>query len=95
MLHRSKLIPELIRQLPDLNEETAHHTAIVLADENLLMPVLTSLPENIGDINITMGYPLKHSLVYTLMKHLMELAEKCICNVLKQSDLVTGMLSAS
>ncbi len=68
-----KLIPELVNQLPDLTEETAHHTAIVLADENLLMPVLTSLPENIGDINITMGYPLKQSLVYTLMKHLMEL----------------------
>jgi CRISPR/Cas system-associated exonuclease Cas4 (RecB family) len=68
-----KLIPELVRQLPDMNEETAHHTAIVLADENLLMPVLTSLPENIGDINITMGYPLRHSLVYTLIKHLMEL----------------------
>ena len=68
-----KLIPEMVNQLPDLTEETAHHTAIVLADENLLMPVLTSLPENIGDINITMGYPLKHSLVYTLMKHLMDL----------------------
>ena len=68
-----KLIPQLVTQLPDLTEETAHHTAIVLADENLLMPVLTSLPENIGDINITMGYPLKQSLVYTLIKHLMDL----------------------
>jgi hypothetical protein len=68
-----KLIPQLVMQLPDLTEDTAHHTAIVLADENLLMPVLTSLPENIGDINITMGYPLKQSLVYTLIKHLMDL----------------------
>jgi CRISPR/Cas system-associated exonuclease Cas4 (RecB family) len=68
-----KLIPEMVNQLPDLTEATAHHTAIVLADESLLIPVLTSLPENIGDINITMGYPLKHSLVYTLIKHLMDL----------------------
>ena len=68
-----KLIPEMVNQLPDLTEETAHHTAIVLADENLLMPVLTSLPENIGDINITMGYPMKHSLVYILMKQIMDL----------------------
>ena len=72
-LAQVKLIPELVEQLPDLTEDTAHHTAVVLADENLLMPVLTSLPENIGDINITMGYPLKQSLVYTLIKHLMEL----------------------
>ncbi len=68
-----KLIPELIGQLPDLTEETAHHTAVVLSDESLIMPVLTSLPEDCGDINITMGYPLKHSHVYTLIRHLIEL----------------------
>jgi len=68
-----KLISKLISDLPDLNSGNAHHTAVVLADENLLMPVLTSLPENISDINITMGYPLKQSLVYTLVKQLMDL----------------------
>jgi hypothetical protein len=68
-----KLIPELLKQLPGLTEETAHHTAVVLADENLLMPVLTSLPENIGDINITMGYPLRQTPVYSFLRHLMDL----------------------
>jgi CRISPR/Cas system-associated exonuclease Cas4 (RecB family) len=68
-----KLISKLIEELPDLSEADAHHTAVVLADENLLMPVLTSLPENIGAINITMGYPFKQTLVYTLVKHLMDL----------------------
>jgi hypothetical protein len=68
-----KLISNLVHELPDLNQANAHHTAIVLADENLLMPVLTSLPDNVGDINITMGHPLKQTLVYTLMKHLMDL----------------------
>jgi hypothetical protein len=68
-----KLISNLVHELPDLNPANAHHTAIVLADENLLMPVLTSLPDNVGDINITMGHPLKQTLVYTLMKHLMDL----------------------
>jgi hypothetical protein len=68
-----KLISTLVHELPDLNPANAHHTAIVLADENLLMPVLTSLPENVGDINITMGHPLKQTLVYTFVKHLMDL----------------------
>jgi hypothetical protein len=68
-----KLISQLIEELPDLTTGNAHHTAVVLADENLLMPVLTSLPENIGDINITMGQPLNQTLVYTLVKHLMDL----------------------
>ena len=68
-----KLIPQLIGDLPGLTMENAHHTAVVLADENLLMPVLTSLPENMGDINITMGYPLRLTNVYTFVKHLMDL----------------------
>lgn len=37
------------------------NTALVLADENLLFPVLHSLPANIEDINVTMGYPLKNT----------------------------------
>jgi hypothetical protein len=68
-----KLVPQLLERIPDINMENAHHTAVVLADENLLMPVLTSLPENMGDINITMGHPLKQTLVYILLKHLMDL----------------------
>jgi ATP-dependent helicase/nuclease subunit B len=39
------------------------NTALVLADENLLFPVLHSLPENLEDINVTMGYPLKNTPV--------------------------------
>ena len=36
-------------------------TAVVLADENLLIPVLQSLPESVDTINVTMGYPLKNT----------------------------------
>ena len=36
-------------------------TAVVLADENLLIPVLQSVPETIENINVTMGYPLKNT----------------------------------
>jgi hypothetical protein len=75
-----KLISGLINELSDLTATNAHHTAVVLADENLLMPVLTSLPENIGDINITMGHPLKQTLVYTLVRHLMELQRTALIN---------------
>jgi CRISPR/Cas system-associated exonuclease Cas4 (RecB family) len=73
-----KLIPELINEIPGLTQENAHETAVILADENLLMPVLTSLPENIPDINITMGYPLKHTSVYTLVKHFLELQRNAV-----------------
>lgn len=42
-------------------KECLQNTALVLADENLLFPVLHSLPENLQDINVTMGYPLKNT----------------------------------
>ena len=58
-----KLVPQLLSGLPDINNENAHHTAVVLADENLLIPMLTSLPGDFGDINITMGYPDRKSVV--------------------------------
>lgn len=33
--------------------------AVVLPDENLLLPMLYSLPGGMGDVNLTMGYPLR------------------------------------
>ena len=66
-----KLISPLIEGISDLSPQNAHHTAVVLADEKLLMPSLTSLPQNIGDVNITMGYPLNQTPVFTLVRNLL------------------------
>ena len=68
-----KLVSRLLTELPEISRSEAHHTAIVLADENLLIPALTSLPETVDNVNITMGYPLKFSPVYSLVKHLLTL----------------------
>ncbi len=43
----------------DKSEFSNAKVAVVLPDENLLMPILYSLPDNIEDVNLTMGYPLK------------------------------------
>lgn len=40
------------------------NTAIVLADESLLFPVLGAIPETVSSVNITMGYPVKNSSVF-------------------------------
>lgn len=42
-------------------------TAIVLPDENMLIPVLNSIPDEIESINVTMGYPMSGSDIYGLM----------------------------
>ncbi len=46
------------------NKEQA---GILLADESLLIPVLQSLPTAMDKVNITMGYPLVQSAVYTIV----------------------------
>jgi hypothetical protein len=50
--------------------EEALRTAVVLADEHLLLPVLNAIPEPIRHINITMGYPLRGTPVASLMEYI-------------------------
>jgi CRISPR/Cas system-associated exonuclease Cas4 (RecB family) len=52
---QAKLIPTVVKD---------ENCAVVLPDESLLVPVLNSIPENITDINVTMGYPMKNSSFY-------------------------------
>ena len=54
---------------PALGKETA----VVLTDENLLLPLLYALPADIGRVNVTMGFPLRQSLAYTFVERLVEL----------------------
>ena len=39
-------------------------TAVVLPDEQLLIPLLDSIPTSVEKINVTMGYPLRATLLY-------------------------------
>ncbi len=45
-------------------------TAVVLADEGLLIPTLNAIPEEIVKVNVTMGYPMSSSMLYTLMEEI-------------------------
>ena len=44
-------------------------TAVILGDENLLMPVVHSI--DAGDINVTMGYPFRYTAMYGFISHLL------------------------
>jgi hypothetical protein len=39
-------------------------TAVVLANESLLMPVLESIPGHVAKVNVTMGYPISYSSIH-------------------------------
>lgn len=57
------VVKQLIHQPSNLE-----HTALVLADEHLLIPVLHSLPQSIPSLNITMSYPAKSNPVQILLQ---------------------------
>ncbi len=59
--------------LSRLSPDELSRTAIVLADETLLIPVINSLPENIKTLNITMGVGLKHVPLATFFEQLLQL----------------------
>lgn len=60
---QAKRIPEILAGVPE-----GEDCAIVLPDENILVPVLNSIPPEITDVNVTMGLPMKGSLVFTMME---------------------------
>ena len=60
---QAKRLPDILRQRTGASEECA----VVLPDEGLLKSVLNSIPEEIHDINVTMGLPMNGSLFYTMM----------------------------
>ena len=62
---------ELLGQLS--SELNFDETAVVLCDEELLLPVINALPETTNKVNVTMGYPLKMTPVYSLVIQLINL----------------------
>ncbi|MDR2027835.1 MAG: PD-(D/E)XK nuclease family protein [Prevotellaceae bacterium] len=67
---QAKAIPEILKSM---NAGFDRKTAIVLTDESILIPVLHSLPDECSDINITLGYPLLQTPVFTLAELLIRL----------------------
>ncbi len=75
---QTKEVYNLLQELyPEASTENDWiKTAVVLPDENLLVPLLHSLPENISNINVTMGFPLKASPVSGLLENIFELQRR-------------------
>lgn len=67
-----KFAGELIRKLLAAGEST-DNTAVVLPDETLLVPLLSSIPPEAGPFNVTMGLPLSATPLFTLADNLLSL----------------------
>ena len=72
---QARYLPEWVRTVMKNNTETSKEkeNAIVLCNESLLLPVLHSIPPEVENVNITMGFPLAQTPVYSYINALMEL----------------------
>ena len=67
---QARYLPQWIRENLTTSEK---ETAVVLCNEALLQPVLHSLPPRVKHVNITMGFPLSQTPVYSFLTALLEL----------------------
>ena len=72
---QAKLVGNVLQELIDRGDFVPERTAIVLPDQNLLFPVLHALPAAIRRVNVTMGYPLRNTSLYSLVEQLLRLQE--------------------
>ena len=61
--------------LKSFNKEKQKSSALVLADEKLLNPMINLIPENIEHVNITMGMPINSSSTYNFFETLLTIIE--------------------
>ena len=71
-LGQAKEIGDLLAKMD--NQQDWSKTAVVLADESLLMPLLYALPPSIDKLNITMGFPLDQHPTAIFINALLKMA---------------------
>ncbi len=74
-LAQSKICPELLAKIIE-KQGNIDDTAIVLADEKLITPLLNSIPQEIK-ANITLGYPLRTSVAYSFFENILDMYQNC------------------
>lgn len=70
---QSQQIPNFLKETKSDFVEKFDNTAIVLADESLLFSALGAIPDSAGTVNVTMGYPVKNSMIYGFLMLLVSL----------------------
>lgn len=68
---QAKLAGQLCQDL--IRTENPSDVAMILVDESLMLPVMNSIPRELDHFNITMGYPLILTPVYSLIDAILRL----------------------
>jgi hypothetical protein len=73
-------LPEILKEIANENQ-TFNQSAVVLANEGMLVPVLDNLPNSVPSVNITMGYPVSYAPFYSFIVNIIH-----VLQVLQASD---------
>lgn len=63
----------LQKMINESGPEILSRTAVVLADESLLIPLLNAIPPEAGQFNVTMGFPLTQAPLYALFDGILQM----------------------
>ncbi len=71
---QTRLAGNILKQMiGNGGQEVLGKTAVVLADESLLLPLLNAIPAEAGSFNITMGYPLQQAPLFVFFDGLLSM----------------------
>ena len=70
---QAKALQAKLQEIHDEKQDESQETddekqAVILADENLLIPVLNSIPESYSGFKVSMGYPINKTPAHLLVK---------------------------
>ena len=93
---QSKVVGQILSSLfpegNDIDMGELRNTAVVLPEENMLIPLLNSLPANISPLNITMGYQLRNTAVAGLIRDIVSMQMRAyqtkVANTFFHEDVV-------
>jgi hypothetical protein len=83
---QAKIAGELVEQLQQ-HGYSLDKTALVLGEENMLIPLLYSLPASVGALNITMGYSSRNNPAQLLVQKLFKLHTNAVGRNVKSYTL--------
>ncbi|OWP84407.1 hypothetical protein BWK59_05480 [Flavobacterium davisii] len=75
---QSKIVSNIIQNILNEDPNSLNKVALVLGDENLLIPTLHSLPEGVSSLNITMGYSARNNPIQILLNKLFRMHTNAI-----------------
>ncbi|MDD3741434.1 MAG: PD-(D/E)XK nuclease family protein, partial [Bacteroidales bacterium] len=80
-----KMLEGILEEWKKEKDFNPEKVALVLGDENLLIPLISSLPPYIEPYNVSMGFPVKNSAAYGFIYHLVSLRRRSrqqdgVCN---------------